>query len=113
MAPLLPSTLDTYAVAEADGAPRLFASGGTVERPRRSIRYAVVGLGHIAQVAVLPAFAHARRNSQLVAVVSGDRTKRREIAHRYKLAHAFTYEEYEQCLSLVDAVYIAPTPRSR
>ena len=27
---------------------------------RGSIRYAVVGLGHIAQVAVLPAFAHAR-----------------------------------------------------
>ena len=39
---------------------------------KRSIRYAVVGLGHIAQIAVLPAFAHARRNSQLVAVVSGD-----------------------------------------
>ena len=34
------------------------------------VRYAVVGLGHIAQVAVLPAFAHARRNSELVAVVS-------------------------------------------
>ena len=30
----------------------------------RTIRYAVVGLGHIAQVAVLPAFAHARRNSR-------------------------------------------------
>ena len=43
------------------------------------IRYAVVGLGHIAQVAVLPAFAHARRNSKLVAVVSDDRTKRREM----------------------------------
>ena len=34
------------------------------------IRYGVVGLGHIAQAAVLPAFAHARRNSQLTAVVS-------------------------------------------
>ncbi len=33
------------------------------------IRYAVVGLGHIAQVAALPAFANARRNSQLVAVL--------------------------------------------
>ena len=40
---------------------------------RGPVRYAVVGLGHIAQVAVLPAFAHARRNSRLVAVVSGDR----------------------------------------
>lgn len=37
------------------------------------VRYAVVGLGHIAQIAVLPAFAHARRNSTLVAVTSDDR----------------------------------------
>jgi hypothetical protein len=40
--------------------------------PKRLIRYAVVGLGHIAQVAVLPAFGNARRNSKLVALVSGD-----------------------------------------
>jgi len=71
------------------------------------IRYAVVGLGHIAQVAVLPAFAHARRNSKLVAVVSDDRTKRRELTRRYRLEHAFSYEQFEDCLSEVDAVYIA------
>jgi glucose-fructose oxidoreductase len=71
------------------------------------IRYAVVGLGHIAQVAVLPAFAHARRNSRLVAVVSDDRTKRREIAKRYRLEHTFRYDQFEECLRLVDAVYIA------
>jgi glucose-fructose oxidoreductase len=66
----------------------------------------VVGLGHIAQVAMLPAFAHARRNSRLTAVVSGDRAKRREIAGRYRCA-AFGYEDYEACLAEVDAVYIA------
>ena len=71
------------------------------------VRYAVVGLGHIAQVAVLPAFAHARRNSKLVAVVSDDRTKRREITRRYRLEHAFSYEQFEDCLNEVDAVYIA------
>jgi len=70
------------------------------------VRYAVVGLGHIAQVAVLPAFAHAR-NSRLVAVVSGDAAKRREIARRYRLDHAFDYDDYEACLEHVDAVYIA------
>jgi len=75
--------------------------------PVKLVRYAVVGLGHIAQVAVLPAFAHARRNSKLVAVVSDDRTKRREIAKRYRLDHAFSYEQFEDCLSEVDAVYIA------
>ena len=56
-----------------------------------TIRYGVVGLGHIAQVAVIPAFAHARRNSQLVAIVSSDRTKRREVARRYRIEHTFTY----------------------
>ena len=73
----------------------------------RKIRYAVVGLGHIAQVAVIPAFAHAGRNSTLVAVVSGDRTKRREITRRYRIEHAFSYDDYDECLRLVDAVYIA------
>ena len=73
----------------------------------RTIRYAVVGLGHIAQVAVLPAFVHARRNSRLTAVVSGDRTKRREIAKRYRLDRAFGYDEFDECLQSVDAVYIA------
>jgi len=78
-----------------------------VPTSKRAIRYAVVGLGHIAQVAVLPAFAHARRNSRLTAVVSGDRTKRREIAKRYRLEQAFNYDEFAECLRSVDAVYIA------
>jgi predicted dehydrogenase len=73
----------------------------------RKIRYGVVGLGHIAQVAVVPAFAHARRNSELTAIVSGDRTKRREIAKRYRIEQAFTYEQYDECLRHVDAVYLA------
>jgi predicted dehydrogenase len=75
--------------------------------PGKRIRYAVVGLGHIAQVAVLPAFANARRNSELIAIVSGDRTKRHELAKRYRLHHAFTYDEFDECLTKVDAVYIA------
>jgi predicted dehydrogenase len=71
------------------------------------IRYAVVGLGHIAQVAVLPAFKHAKRNSTLVSIVTDDRTKRREIARKYKVDQTYSYREYEQCLEQVDAVYIA------
>src|SRR5262245_3073594 len=39
------------------------------------VRYAVVGLGWIAQSAVLPAFEQARKNSELVALVSDDETK--------------------------------------
>ena len=72
-----------------------------------AIRYAVVGLGHIAQEAVLPAFAHARRNSRLVALVSDDARKRREMASRYDVEHTFAYDQFDQCLELVDAVYIA------
>jgi predicted dehydrogenase len=73
------------------------------------VRYAVVGLGHIAQVAVLPAFAHARRNSQLVALVSDDPKKQRELARRYKVREVVSYDDYEELLSggEVDAVYIA------
>jgi predicted dehydrogenase len=78
-----------------------------VPTAKRQVRYAVVGLGHIAQVAVLPAFRHARRNSALVAIVSDDRTKRREISKRYRLDQAYAYDEFDECLRAVDAVYIA------
>jgi glucose-fructose oxidoreductase len=65
-------------------------------------------MGHIAQVAVLPAFAHAGRNSRLVAVVSGDRTKRTAMTKTYRVP-AYSYDDYEACLEQeqVDAVYIA------
>ena len=71
------------------------------------VRYAVVGLGHIAQVAVLPAFAHARRNSRLTALVSDDRAKLKALAKKYRVDGTFTYDEYDACLEQVDAVYIA------
>src|SRR5688572_7984 len=81
-------------------------------RPRRTkrrkkVRYAVVGLGHIAQTAVLPAFAHARRNSVLAALISPDQTKLAELAERHKVPHVFT--DYDACLESgeIDAVYIA------
>ena len=41
------------------------------DKDSQKIRYAVVGLGHLAQVAVLPAFESAA-NSELAAIVSGD-----------------------------------------
>jgi predicted dehydrogenase len=71
------------------------------------VRYAVVGLGHIAQVAVLPAFAHARRNSRLVALVSDDPAKRKAISRMYQLDRTYSYDDYDACLEQVDAVYIA------
>ena len=77
--------------------------------PKRIIRYAVVGCGHIAQVAVLPAFGNARRNSKLAAIISGDPVKREELRKKYEVEIAVPYEEYDQlCRSgKIDAVYIA------
>ena len=75
--------------------------------PRKQIRYAVVGLGHIAQVAMLPAFGNARRNSKLAALVSGDPVKREQLGANYQVEKTFAYEQYDECLKSVDAVYIA------
>jgi predicted dehydrogenase len=71
------------------------------------VRYAVVGLGHIAQVAVLPAFRHAQRNSRLVALVSDDARKQRLIGEKYRVNQTWSYDQYEACLERVDAVCIA------
>lgn len=71
------------------------------------VRYGVVGLGHIAQAAVLPSFAHARANSRLVAFVSDHPGKSRTLAARYGTPRTFTYREFDGCLQDVDAVYIA------
>lgn len=73
------------------------------------IRWGIVGLGWIAQAAVLPAFANARRNSTLAALVSGDEAKRSALAERYGLSRAVSYDDYEALLDSgdIDAVYIA------
>jgi len=74
-----------------------------------AVRYAVIGLGNIAQTAVLPAFAHARRNSALCALLSDDPAKLRKLGKRYRVAHVGAYEHYEALLreSSAEAVYIA------
>ena len=79
----------------------------TPSRPAK-VRYAVVGLGHIAQVAVLPPFAHAE-NSQLAALVSDDSEKLEKLGRKYKVKTRCSYAEYDECLASgeVDAVYIA------
>jgi predicted dehydrogenase len=75
----------------------------------RKIRYAVVGAGNIAQVAVLPAFRHAAENSELAAIISGDREKLGELGKRYQVALTGSYNELEDVLDRgrIDAVYVA------
>ena len=65
--------------------------------PERTVRYAVVGLGHIAQVAVLPAFAHAAQNSQVTALVSSNPVKLKDVSRRYKIPHTYSYRDYDRC----------------
>jgi predicted dehydrogenase len=79
------------------------------DKKTHKIRYAVVGLGHIAQVAVLPAFAHAGRNSVLTALVSDDPEKLQQLSRRYGVKLTYSYEQYDDCLRSgdIDAVYIA------
>ena len=75
---------------------------------KRKIRYAVVGLGYIAQIAVLPAFATAK-NSELAALVSDDKVKLEKLSKKYRVPRTYSYEDYDECLSSgeIDAVYIA------
>jgi predicted dehydrogenase len=75
----------------------------------RKVRYAVVGLGNITQVAVLPAFAHATENSELVALFSSDEKKLRLLAKRYRVPFTGSYDDMESVLAEanVDAVYLA------
>ncbi len=80
---------------------------------QKKIRYAVVGLGHIAQTAMIPAFKNAGENSELTALVSDDRKKLKFLAKKYKVPYCVSYIEYEDLLknNIVDAVYIA-TPNT-
>ena len=73
------------------------------------VRWAVAGLGHIAQVAVLPAFAHAKRQARLVALLSDDPKKRRLLARRHHVEHVGDYDDAAAIFEAaeVDAVYVA------
>src|SRR5919112_377045 len=76
---------------------------------RKTVRYAVIGLGHIAQGAVLPAFKHARRNSVLTALVSDEPKKLEKLGRRYGVKHLCQYEALDELFAsgAIDAVYIA------
>jgi glucose-fructose oxidoreductase len=77
-------------------------------KTKGKVRYAVVGLGYISQIAILPAFSHARANSLVTALVSNDAKKLKALSRKYGVKNTYTYEQYADCLSSgeVDAVYI-------
>jgi predicted dehydrogenase len=82
---------------------------GNSARSDHAVRYAVIGLGHIAQAAVLPAFGHARRNSRLAALVSGEKKKLKGLGRRYGVKRLCGYDDVDALLASgeIDAVYIA------
>jgi len=89
---------------------------GRGRRSREKVRWAVVGQGHFAQTSILPAFAHAGENSELVAIFSGDERKRRQLARRHHAEFALPYEELPDFLRSgeIQAVYLAvPNHRHR
>jgi predicted dehydrogenase len=77
-----------------------------VRGPKR-IGYAVVGMGSIAEISVLPAFRNNKK-SELMALVSHDKSRAQELGAKFGVKHCYAYENYDECLSQpgVDAVFI-------
>ncbi len=75
---------------------------------KKQIRYGVVGLGHIAQVAVLPAFKHVKKNSILTTFVTDDPYKAKRLGSKYNVQNIYHYNEFDDLLKddVVDALYI-------
>lgn len=74
----------------------------------RSIRFAVVGLGHFAQAGILPAI-HRQRGATISALVSDTPGKLDELGDRYGVTRRCDSSQYEELLASgdIDAVYIA------
>ena len=79
----------------------------------RKIRYAIVGVGDIAQEDMMPGVEHTG-NSAITALVTSDPTKAEELGRKYDVEKTFTYEEFESALGsgIFDAIYLA-TPNWR
>jgi len=80
-------------------------------RASGKVGFAVVGLGTIARVAILPAFANSKR-AKLIAVVSREKEKAARLAREFGASHAYSLPNYSECLGndKIQAVYIA-TPQ--
>jgi predicted dehydrogenase len=80
---------------------------------RGKVRYAIVGLGDIAQEDMMPGVEHAG-NSEITALITSDQVKARELGRKYGISAVFTYEQFEAALhsEAFDAIYLA-TPNWR
>jgi predicted dehydrogenase len=74
----------------------------------RKIRYAIVGLGDIAQEDMMPGVEHTG-NSEITALITSDPVKASELGKKYGVESAFSYEQFEEALTsgTFDAIYLA------
>ncbi len=81
--------------------------------PDKRVRYAIVGLGDIAQEDMMPGVKHTG-NSEITALVTSDAKKAAELAEKYDVQSTYTYEQFDQALQsgAFDAIYLA-TPNWR
>jgi len=79
----------------------------------RKVRYGIVGLGDIAQEALMPGVKHSD-NSEITALVSGDPEKLDKLGHAYGVEHRYGYDQFATLLASgeIDAIYLA-TPNWR
>ena len=77
----------------------------------KQVGFAVVGLGALTRVAILPAFTRVK-NARLVALVSRDKKKAAQVAAKHHVPAAYTVDEFTACLSnpAVSAVYVVTPP---
>ena len=77
------------------------------------VRYAIVGLGDIAQEDLMPGVEHTG-NSAITALVTSDAEKANELGEKYDVEATFTYEQFSEALAsgTFDALYLA-TPNWR
>lgn len=79
----------------------------------KKVRYAIVGVGDIAQEDMMPGVEHTG-NSVITALVTSDAKKAEELGAKYDVQATFRYEEFDQALQsgTFDAIYLA-TPNWR
>jgi len=72
------------------------------------VRYAIVGLGWIAQAAFMPGVEHTG-NSEITALVTGHEEKAEKLGEKYGISRHYTYDEYDELLASgeIDAIYLA------
>jgi predicted dehydrogenase len=77
------------------------------------VRYAIVGLGDIAQEDMMPGVRHTG-NAEITAFITSDQVKARELGKKYGVDAVFNYEQFDEALrsGTFDAVYVA-TPNWR